>query len=68
MTAPGIATPPVNIFDIELLTENWLSIYLGKKVKKPDIIVISKQKANVTIIKTRLNIKFLIAFGKPLLN
>jgi hypothetical protein len=39
-------------------------MYLGKKVIKPDIIVISKQNATVTIIKTSFLKIFRIALGK----
>ena len=62
-TAPGMATPPVNMFASELLVENWCSMYLGRNVMKPEMMVISKQYANVTIMNTRLSRRFFIALG-----
>lgn len=54
------------MFAKEWSTENWCSRYLGKNVMKPDMMVISKQNANVTIMKTRFERIRLIALGRSL--
>ena len=40
-------------------------MYFGKKVMKPEMMVISKQNAKVTIMKILFAKMFLMALGKP---
>ncbi len=68
ITAPGMATPPVNMLAIDSFIMNWCSMYLGRKVMKPEMIVISKQYANVTIMKTRFESSLTIALGSALIS